>query len=98
MSDLLDTRGIVRLAVGDTAGAVADLREAVLVPSAVKHLHLAVAEHAAGEERAARATLARAKAAGIDSQRLTAADRERLDRLVRALSLPKEPQAGSGNE
>lgn len=98
ISDLLDTRGIVRLAAGDTAGAVTDLREAVLVPSAVKYLHLAVAEYAAGEERAARATLARATAVGIEGQRLTGADRERLDRLVTALSVQDEPQDASEDE
>ena len=32
LPDLLDTRGLVRLAGGDKAGAVEDLREAILDP------------------------------------------------------------------
>jgi Tfp pilus assembly protein PilF len=93
--DLLDTRGLVRLAAGDAAGAVEDLREAVLVPSAVKHLHLAVAELAAGNDRAARKSLARARDAGIDRQRLNAADRERLVSVKKGLRRLEEEAAAA---
>lgn len=93
--DLLDTRGLIRLAAGDNRGAVEDLREAVLVPSALKFLHLAVAEHAAGDEQAARRALMSARGAGIEGQRLTASDRERLDRMAQELDAPKEKAAST---
>ncbi len=83
--DLLDTRGLVRLAGGDAQGAVEDLREAVLVPSAAKYLHLAVAELAAGDEAAARDALAKSREAGIDRERLNRSDRERLRQLEETL-------------
>jgi tetratricopeptide (TPR) repeat protein len=79
--DLLDTRGLVRLAGGDAAGAVDDLREAVLVPSAAKYLHLAVAELAAGNEAAARAAFTKSREAGIGRERLSRSDRERFRQL-----------------
>lgn len=86
--DILDTRGLVKLAAGDPRGAVEDLREAVLIPSPLKYLHLAVAELAAGDETAARAALTRAKAAGLGRQRLPPIERERLATLEKALSQP----------
>jgi tetratricopeptide (TPR) repeat protein len=83
--DVLDTRGLVRLAAGDARGAVEDLREAVLVPSAAKYLHLAVAELAAGNESAARAAYEKSRDAGINRQRINRTDRERLLQLETAL-------------
>ena len=42
--DLLDTRGVVRLAAGENKEALADLEEAALDPSPLKLLHLAAAQ------------------------------------------------------
>lgn len=83
--DLLDTRGLVRLAAGDARGAVDDLRESVLVPSAAKYLHLAVAELAAGNEEAAKAAFSKSRAMGIDRQRLSRMDRGRLRQIETAI-------------
>jgi cellulose synthase operon protein C len=85
LPDLLDTRGLVRLAQGDHAGAAADLREAILDPSATKYLHLASAELAAGNTEAARAALASARAAKLAAARLNREDAARLETLEREL-------------
>lgn len=89
--DLLDTRGLVRLASGDPLGAVKDLRESVLVPSAVKYLHLAEAELAAGNEPSSRAALVKSRELGITKQRLHRSDRERLRAIETALAAPPTP-------
>jgi cellulose synthase operon protein C len=83
LPDLLDTRGLVRLAAGDGAGAVADLREAVLDPSASKHLHLAFAELTTGDKQAARRSLEAARRAGLGRIRLMPEDADRLETLER---------------
>lgn len=91
LPDLLDTRGIVRLAQLDAAGALEDLRLAVLSPSAAKFLHLAAAELAAGNDAAAREALEKARESGLARLRLPAADVARLEELERKLG----PAAGS---
>jgi len=94
--DLLDTRGLVRLAAGDAAGAVEDLREAVLVPSAAKYLHLAFAELAAGDEAAAGVAFTKSRDAGIQRERLSRSDRARLRQLEDTLAKnPVTPAAPS---
>jgi tetratricopeptide (TPR) repeat protein len=79
--DVLDTRGVVRLAAGRTAEAVADLEEAVLAPSATKHLHLACALAAQKRFEAARRSFETAKRLGLDRRRLDAGDQARLEAL-----------------
>jgi Tfp pilus assembly protein PilF len=96
--DLLDTRGLVRLAGGDARGAVEDLREAVLVPSAAKYLHLAAAELAAGDEAAARAAFAKSREAGIGRERLSRSDRERLRQLEETLRAAPPTAAAPAGE
>jgi len=93
LPDLLDTRGLVRLAGGDAAGAVADLREACLQPSAAKYLHLAAAELAAGEERSAREALAKARTAGLERSVMSPTDAARLRSLDEALAEKPAPAA-----
>lgn len=85
--DVLDTRGVVRLAAGRTAEAVADLEEAVLAPSANKQLHLACALAAQKRLETARRSLEAAKRLGLDRRRLDAADQARLE-AVEALVAP----------
>lgn len=84
--DVLDTRGVVRLAAGRTAEAVADLEEAVLAPTAIKHLHLACALAAQKELDAARRSLETAKQLGLDRRQLNAGDRARLAALEAAVA------------
>ena len=91
LPDLLDTRGLVRLAEQDPAAAIEDLRLAVLAPSAAKYLHLAAAELAAGNDAAAREALAKARGEGLDRMRLPPSDALRLEQLEKKL----EPAADS---
>ena len=84
--DLLDTRGLVHLAAGDTTRALEDLREAALEATPSKLLHLACAELAAGDADAARRTLERARKKRIANSRLVSSDRERLQKLTAALA------------
>lgn len=86
--DLLDTRGMVRLAAGDASRAVEDLREAVLDPTPLKFMHLACAEHAAGNTDAARQALEKARKAKLSVAKLSLADRQRLQQLEAALQPP----------
>ena len=85
LPDLLDTRGLVRLAEGDKQGAVEDLREAILSPSSLKYLHLASAELAAGDRAAAGAALEKARKNGLGKIRLVQQDSDRLEELETAL-------------
>ena len=86
--DLLDTRGLVALAAGDTRGAVTDLQEAVLQPTATKLLHLAFAQFQAGDAEAASRSLDAARKKQLRPARLSTADRERLGTLEAALAKP----------
>jgi Tfp pilus assembly protein PilF len=87
--DLLDTRGLVRLAQGEAEAAAADLREAVLQPSAAKYLHLAAAELAAGDEQAARRALEAARREKLSATRLAPNDAALLEKLK--VELKTEP-------
>ncbi|MFM7107815.1 MAG: tetratricopeptide repeat protein, partial [Planctomycetaceae bacterium] len=91
--DLLDTRGMVRLAQGEDKEAIADLEQAVLQPSDVKLLHLAYARLRSGDKAAAREALERSRRKGLSATRLTAADRARLTELESTLGVAPE-QAG----
>ena len=76
--DILDTRGVVLLAAGKTSAAVADLKEAVMVPSATKYLHLACALAADRQPDAAKKALSAAKALGLNASAMCEDDRRRL--------------------
>jgi len=84
--DLLDTRGIVHLAAGETRPALSDLEEAALAPSPLKLLHLATAQLANRDVTAARQTLARAKQLGLLPDELSPADRVRYDQVESAVA------------
>jgi len=92
--DLLDTRALVLLALGNDADAVADLRLAVLQPSDVKYLHLAYAEMRTGSMSAAREHLDAGRKKGLVAKRLSAADRLRLTELENTLGIvPEQAEA-----
>lgn len=56
--ELLDTRGLVALALGKPQEAAADFRQSIAEkPSGLKHFHLALAHRAAGDRDAARQAL-----------------------------------------
>ena len=96
LPDLLDTRGMVRLEAGKNAEAVADLREALLQPSDVKHLHLAWAQFRSGDEAGARSTLELGRRRGLTAARLSPDERQMLGELETALDIqpPDSPKTG----
>jgi tetratricopeptide (TPR) repeat protein len=85
ISELLDTRALVRLANNQKILALEDIRDAVLVPSAQKHLHLAVIQAESGDLDAAAGALDEARSLGLAEERLSAADVARLESLERRL-------------
>ncbi|MBU6277593.1 MAG: hypothetical protein KGQ61_13230, partial [Planctomycetes bacterium] len=76
--DLLDARGLVLLARGDSRAALSPLGEAALAASPEHLLHLATALAADGRRDEAKASIEKARKAGLDGRRLSAADRARL--------------------
>ena len=84
--DLLDTRAMVCLAAGESLRAVEDLNEAIIVPTPIRYLHLAVAQVAARSEGAAKVSLEKAKALGLESLHLSTQDRTLLDRVEQAVA------------
>jgi tetratricopeptide (TPR) repeat protein len=84
-SDLLDTRGVVYLAANKPDKALADFREAVLVPSAMKWVHLAFAQSALKDQEGARASLKKAHDMDLKQQDLYEAEWTRYEQLARAL-------------
>ena len=86
--DLLDTRGVVRLAAAETKPALTDLEEAVLDPSPLKLLHLAHAQVANQQVVAARRSLDRAKKLGLAPDQLSPGEKTRYDLVESALSSP----------
>jgi Flp pilus assembly protein TadD len=83
--DVLDTQGLVLLAAGKRDEAVSNFKEAVLIPSATKYLHLAVALLEREETEEARAALAEARKIGLNPDQLGPGDRQRLAALEKAL-------------
>lgn len=95
LPDLLDTRGMIRMAAGETQDAVADFSEAVLQPSDVKFLHLAWAQFENGDQAAAKSSLEAGRRRGLANSQLSPDDRERLVKLEAAFGAPSdvaEPQ------
>ncbi len=82
----LDTRALVLLAMGNTSGAIEDLRESMLVPSAVKHLHMAAALLEARDLEEAKASLETAMSLGIRKHRMTPSDERMLWRVEKLLT------------
>lgn len=78
---LLDTRAMVRLARGQRELALEDVNEALLEPTAVGHLHRATILDEVGDVDGSRESFERARAMGLESDRLLPSDAERFDRL-----------------
>jgi len=83
--DVLDTRGVVLMAAGESGAAVDALSEAVLDRSATKYLHLACALAADRRIEPARRALAEARKRGLNSSRLATQDAELLRSLESAV-------------
>jgi tetratricopeptide (TPR) repeat protein len=84
--DLLDTRGLVWLAAGDSDRAIDDIMESVLLPSPAKYLHLALAQLEAKQKGEARVSLEKARQLGLDEKQLSPDDRKRLERVEEAVN------------
>ncbi|MGD9645027.1 MAG: tetratricopeptide repeat protein, partial [Pirellulales bacterium] len=85
-SELLDTRGMVKLAKGDLDGALADLQEACdAAPTGIKLFHLAWAQHEKRDDVAAAKTLEEAQKKGLNSLTISALERPKFDELRRIL-------------
>ena len=96
LPDLLDTRGMIRMAAGEPQDAVVDFAEAVLQPTDVKFLHLAWAQLETGDEAAARASLEAGRRRGLAKSRLSPDDRERLGKLEAKFGTPTETAEPQG--
>ena len=96
LPDLLDTRGMIRMAAGESQEAVADFSEAVLQPTDVKFLHLAWAQMEAGDKVAAKASLETGRRRGLSKSRLSPADRDRLAKLEDAFGAQPEAAEPQG--
>jgi tetratricopeptide (TPR) repeat protein len=82
-ADLLDTRGVIYLSLGEVGPAQADISAAVAdTPSATRLLQLARAQNAGGNRSEAQKTLASAKAAGLLAGHLNTQDQEDYRRLT----------------
>jgi tetratricopeptide (TPR) repeat protein len=87
ISDLLDTRGVAYLAAGNAKKALEDFREAVLVPSAMKWVHLAFAQSELGDQEGARQSLKKAQDMDLKRQDLYEAEWRRYENLARDLGM-----------
>ncbi|MEX2138421.1 MAG: tetratricopeptide repeat protein [Pirellulales bacterium] len=86
-SDLLDTRGVVYLAAGKPQVALADFKEAVLDPSAMKWVHLALAQNATGDQAGARSSLKKAQDMELKREDLYEVEWTRYEQLARELDM-----------
>jgi tetratricopeptide (TPR) repeat protein len=84
--DLLDTRGLVWLAAGESDRAIDDIMESVLLPSPAKYLHLALAQLQAKQKGEARVSLEKARQMGLDEKQLSPDDRKRLQAVEEAVN------------
>jgi hypothetical protein len=84
-SDLLDTRGVVYLAAEQPEKALADFQEAVLIPSAMKWVHLAFAQSTLGNQEGAGASLRKAHDMDLKRQDLYEAEWTRYEKLAKDL-------------
>ncbi|MGL4552093.1 MAG: tetratricopeptide repeat protein, partial [Gemmataceae bacterium] len=76
-ADLLDTRGLIHLAMKDTGKALADFKDSTADgPTPARLLHLARAQHLAKDREAAKAALTRAKEAGLEVAKLHPTEQE----------------------
>jgi len=95
LPDLLDTRGMIHLAAGETAEAIADFEEAVLQPTDVKFLHLAWAQLKSGDSAKAKLSLEAGMRRGLSMSKLGPEDRTILKELETTLGVSEptlEPQ------
>ena len=86
-SDLLDTRGVVYLAAGKPDKAVSDFKEAVLVPSAMKWVHMAFAQRELKMTPALALSLRKAQDMDLKRQDLYESEWTRYEKLAGELGV-----------
>ena len=94
---MLDTRGLIRFAEGDTKAAVDDFKTAVAdLPSAVNYFHLAMGEEKLGNATAATEAFAKAEELKLDSTQLSPSEQRDYKRLQKSLAKPGKVEFGHG--
>ncbi len=87
-ADLLDTRGLIHLALKDPDSAITDLKEAAADGTSAQRLfHLARAHHEAKDKESARTALTRAKDAGLEVAILHPVEQEAARKLLAAYGM-----------
>jgi tetratricopeptide (TPR) repeat protein len=87
--DLLDTRGVVRIALGKPEAAIPDLQDAAADNEAPSRLfHLARAHHLARDRVSAARVLTRARQRGLDPALLHPVEQEACRKLLAELNVP----------
>jgi Tfp pilus assembly protein PilF len=84
-SDLLDTRGLLLIQLGDYAKAERDLADAVLIPSASKYFRLAYAQFKLGKTDEATASIRKARQRGLKLRELSPPEQAYYEQLRVAL-------------
>ncbi len=87
IGSVLDTRGMVRLAAGDTKQALDDFKTAVAeVPSAVNYFHMSLAEEKLGNSTGMDEAFHKAKQLKLDTKLLSPMEQASYKRLEEALA------------
>jgi tetratricopeptide (TPR) repeat protein len=85
-AELLDTRAMVYLALGESRKAAADLEQAIAEkPTAARYFHLARALHMARKKAAAKKKFKRAKEAGLEAKGLHPLERGAYHQIAKEL-------------
>jgi len=84
--EFLDTRAVVYMTNGESKRAIEDLENAIAIdPSSAKYFHLAQAHLQAGDAEAAKRSLAKARAEGLESGTLHPLELAAYERVLTAL-------------
>lgn len=84
-SDLLDTRGLLLIQLGDFAKAERDLSDAILIPSATKHFRLAYAQFKLGKPEEATISISKARQLGLKLRELSPPEQAYYEQMRLAL-------------
>jgi tetratricopeptide (TPR) repeat protein len=88
LSDLLDTRGMAHLAIGENQQAVSDLKQCVEDnDDPVKHFHLALAHHRANDKSAAMQAMQDARIYGLTDELVSPIEQKLYKELVSSLAI-----------
>ncbi len=87
MSELLDTRAMAYLSVGDSQRAIEDLQEAIaMAPNGLKYFHLALAHQKANDQEAATKAYQESKRLGLSDGEIPPIEQSSYRRLIESLN------------